>query len=152
MNLREARIDGSKAVSYRFVWKPPHAVATFEIQSPAGPIEYKVFIQWDEGLVQLHFTATDDDHTEGTWEHLNIGVRGAIQVFHTVWAIMLQYFDETEYPIEELNFTASVFEPSRVRFYTTLAYQVADIFEVDPDIMELSRDVAFTIPVAYEPL
>ena len=151
MNLHEARIDGSRAVPYTFTWKPPSAVATFEIQSPVGPVGYKVFIEGDEGFVYLHFSAIDGNHEDETWDHIDIGLRGAIQVFHTVWAIMLQYFEETEDPIRVICFTANLFEPSRVRFYTTLAYQVADIFEVDPEIDELSRDMVFTIPVDYEP-
>ena len=152
--LQETKIDGSKAVPFTFTWKPPHAVSTFTVKAVDGEeLLYKTYISLEEGICLLHFSAYRERDGE-TWEKLNIGFRAAIQVFHTVWSIMLQFLDETEDNVDTIAFTAASSDKSRNRFYHTISQQIADIFDVDYSFQEddsIKGENLFEIPINWVP-
>ena len=154
--LQETKIDGSKAVPFTFTWKPPHAVSTFTVKTADGEeLLYKTYIELEEGICYFHFSVTPRGRDE-TWRQIEIGFRSAIQVFHTVWAIMLQFLDETEDKVDVIAFTADSSDESRNRFYHTISQQIADIFDVEYSFQEdpvnsIGGENSFEIPINWVP-
>lgn len=94
--------------------------------------------QYDE--IEVFFKLFNEDYEDGTHDRVDIGMRGAAIVFHTVWAILKDFLDNTLDPIKYVIFAARSSEESRVRFYTTLAKQLAQQYGQDPDDIEYDED------------
>lgn len=151
-------IDGSLATQFDRITN-----YTYSFDMEDLGLSYMVaFDQPDPSLIEVSFKAfksEDDDHIDtGTHDQISIGFRAAATVFHTVYAILKDFLDTSEDPIDYVEFGAKTSEPSRVKFYRTLAYQLAKAYGQDPtdiDIHEGTYDregeMLFTVPVMVDP-
>ena len=137
-------IDGSQAVEFTKIsqWK-----YYFELEEEN--LEYFVEFDQDDDTVEVAFKM-DLGENGHTHDHINIGFGAAMKVFHTVWLIIRDFLDTSEDPISVVEFAAKNSDKSRVKFYRTLATQLARAYGYDSSDVEESLpgpNRYFTIPV-----
>jgi hypothetical protein len=147
-------IDGSLAVPYKKI-----SDLAYEFQLPDTEYSYVVTFAQDGNSVEVTFkvfNASEGIAKEGSHDRIDLGMKLAARVFHTVWKIIENFLDTTLDPIDYLLFGARNTEPSRIRFYRTLSQRLAKAYGQDPaDIVEAedsfrdkaSRQTIFTVPV-----
>lgn len=141
------RIDGSLALDWVEVRE--FREYYFELDE----YQYTVIIEDDGEVAEIVFKVESDD-IESTHDQIAVGFKAATRVFHTVWAILKYYIENSEDPVDIVEFSAKKGEPSRVKFYRTLAKQLATTYGFDADdVLETdgkysADEVYFDVPVA----
>lgn len=133
-------IDGSLAVPFK---RETEYTYTFDL--PDHGLSYIMFFDQNSASeIEVFFKAynTDEDARDATMSQIELGVKGAMIVFHTVWAILKDFLDTTLDPIDYVLFAAKESEPSRVTFYNRLSKLLAQHYGQDPDDVEIEKSEA----------
>ena len=147
-------IDGSLAVPYKRL-----SDFLYGFRLPDTNYKYLVNFTQDGDSLEVNFKVFSEDDSladEGSHDRIDIGMRLAVRVFHTVYKILKDFLDTTLDPVDYVTFGAKNSEPSRVRFYRTLSAQLAKSYNQSSDAVieeqdtfrdEASRQTIFTVPV-----
>jgi hypothetical protein len=148
-------IDGSLAVPFDRT-----SDFIYEFDLPSTDYKYIVYFTQDGDSVEVNFKVFNNElPTEGSHDQINIGMKLAAKVFHTVWKVIEDFLTTSLDPIDFVIFGAKNTEPSRVKFYRTLARQLALAYNQDPKYIdeheddfrdEASRQTLFIVPVFVE--
>ncbi len=148
------KIDGSLAVDN---WqRKTRWLYFFELEEQQ--LFYEVGFEQDEiDTIEIAFTVeSQSEDKRPTHEQIPVGMKGAIQVFHTVWVIIQDFIKTSDDPISIVEFSAKKSEPSRVKFYKTLAFQLAETYGYDKSDVEIidgryaQDEMYFMVPVGIE--
>jgi len=138
MHLVEV-IDGSLAVPYKRL-----SDYLYGFRLPGTEYKYLVNFTQDGDTLDVTFKVFNENEgigDEGTHDRIDLGMKLAAKVFHTVWKIIEEFLHESLDPIDYVTFGAKNTEPSRVRFYDTLAKQLAKAFNQDPADITVTEKV-----------
>lgn len=137
-------IDGSLAVPFK---RETDYTYTFEL--PDHNLSYIVFFDQNSiSEIEMFFKAytTGEDTRDATMDQIELGVRGAMIVFHTVWTILKDFLDTTLDPIDYVLFAAKTSEPSRVTFYNRLSKLLAQQYGQNPADVEIEKSAPRSEP------
>lgn len=143
------KIDGSQALDWDKI--SPDKYYFF---LPKYDLDYDVMFDQDGDTVDVIFKAGGPDtNYEMKHDQMELGFSSAISVFHTVYMIIKDFLESSLDPIDILEFSAKKAEPSRVKFYRTLARQLAKEYGYEAsDVEETGRydvtSITFIVPVA----
>lgn len=144
------RIDGSQAVEFERddTLKDRNLIDyDFEI----GNLEYTIQFEKEGQVASLAFEMRDEDNPRGTYKQVDVGMDVAVKVFHTVWMTIKDYLKS--FPVKFIQFSAKSDDQSRVKFYRTLAWQLAKETGNRPRDVEESHNASnydFKVPVAQK--
>ena len=138
------KIDGSQAVEYI---KAQDSMYYFDV----GELEYTVNFDSDGEDASVIFSASGEStEDQKIYNQIDVGFKNAIVVFHTVYLIVEDFLESNDISI--LEFSAKSNEPSRVKFYRTLARQLVISHGYSADSVEETKKydasaLTFLIPV-----
>lgn len=130
-------IDGSLAVPFDRV-----SEYTYTFDLPEQELSYIMFFDQESySEIEVFFKAYDkgENPRSATMEQIEIGLKSAMVVFHTVWAILKDFLDTTLDPIDYVMFAAKSSEPSRVAFYNRLSKLLAQHYGQNPDDVKITK-------------
>ena len=152
MKILRERITGDLATPFQKVTD-----YTYSFKIPDTDYNYIVtFDQSSYDEIDVVFKLYNKDHKKGTHNQVDVGMRGAAIVFHTVWAILRTFLENSLDPISWVTFAAKEAETSRVKFYATLAKELALHYNQDPSDIETRRiettesTIEYRVPVFIE--
>ncbi len=145
------KIDGSLAVEYD---TQEHGFYNFTI----GDLYYRVTIfpdDQDDQIAVVEFEVSKKGGRHHTYDLTDVGFKVATIVFHTVWEILKKYLEDYQSRnMSIVQFSAKLFEPSRVRFYKTLAVQLAEYYGAEAEDVVIeefhkgnSPETVFYVPI-----
>ena len=151
MKQYDEKIDGSLALPFD---RMNQFIYLFGLDDT--DLVYEVGFEQDGDMVEVGFTAESKD-MDFTHDQIDIGIKSTVKVFHTVWEIIKDFLETSEDPIDALEFSAKKAEPSRVKFYRTLAGEIAeyagfkksDVEEI-PEMNGVKDSMFFIVPIGIE--